>query len=400
MFLERKNYIMTVYKNVSVILPDKIRKTNVITDGGKIIDVCDFFNEKNLEIIDGKGCYLSPGFVDIHVHGGGGYSAMSSNPQDIINMCKAHALYGTTSILPTTLASPIPKIMAAVDAIRKAKEQCTDSNILGVHLEGPFLSLEMKGAQSPDNILSPSTHSPYELLDYWNGIRMMGAAPEIDGGLKLGEEIAKRGIVASVAHSNADYDITEKALLHGYSDITHIYSACSSVVKINMLRVAGVVEAGLSLEGYTTQFIADLRHLPVGLLKLIYKAKGPDKAYAITDGLDFAALDINEGEIYTQENGVEIVYDDGVMKLADLSCLAGSVATSSKLVKNMYKDSDIPLVDAIKMASTTPANIIGIGNTKGKIQIGYDADLVLFDNDINIKHVSVNGNIIKNELDN
>jgi len=388
----------TVYKNANIVLYDRIRKGNLIVKDGKIAEIVDRFDIKDAETVDVKGLYLAPGFVDIHVHGGGGYSAMSGNPEDIKNMCKAHAVRGTTSILPTTLAAPMPKIVAAVEAIKKAAEDYTFSNILGAHLEGPYLSLEMKGAQSPENIINPVDVSPTELLDLWKGIRMVGAAPEIPGGMELGKEISKRGIVASVAHSNATYEIVDKALDYGYSDITHIYSACSSVIKVNLFRVAGVVEAGLSLDGYTTQFIADLRHLPVGLIKLIYKAKGPDRAYAITDGLEFSASDMKEGEIYIQENDLAVVYEDGVMKLADRSSLAGSVATCADLVRNMYKKCDISLVDSVKMASTTPARVVGFGHRKGLIKANYDADLVIFDDDVNIKAVVTNGNIIVNKI--
>lgn len=388
----------TVFTNANVVFYDRVRKSNVVVENGKIAEITNRFDIPDVDTVDLKGLYLAPGFVDIHVHGGGGYSAMSDNPEDIKNMCKAHALRGTTSILPTTLAAPMHKIIAAIDAIKKASEDYDFSTILGTHLEGPYLSLEMKGAQSAENILDPVNVSPYELLDYWKGIRMVGAAPEIPGGLELGKEIAKRGIVASVAHSNATFDVIDKALNYGYSDVTHIYSACSSVVKINMFRVAGVVEAGLALDGYTTQFIADLRHLPVGLIKLIYRAKGPDKAYAITDGLEFAASDMKEGTVYKQENDVAVIYEDRVMKLADRSSLAGSVATCSDLVRNMYKECDISLVDAIKMTSTTPARVVGFGDRKGQIKAGFDADFAIFDEDVSIKGVVTNGKFIINNI--
>ncbi|MCL2514242.1 MAG: N-acetylglucosamine-6-phosphate deacetylase [Oscillospiraceae bacterium] len=390
---------MLILKNAKAIFPDRVREKNVIVKDGKIVDICGRFDGRteNAEIIDCGGLYLSPGFIDVHVHGGGGYSAMSGNPDDIIKMCEAHAWYGTTSILPTTLAAPIGKIQKAMSAIDDAMGKCGKCNILGIHLEGPFLSQEMKGAQSPENILAPSGHDPAELLDYSENIKMMGAAPETEGGFDLGLEISKRGIVASVAHSNAVYDDIEKALEYGYSDVTHLYSACSSVTKVNLFRIGGVVEAALALDGYTTQFIADLRHLPAGILKLIYKCKGADKAYAITDGLEFSAMEIDEGGIYTQENGLATVYEDGVMKLADRSCLAGSVATCAKLVRNLYKSADIPLADAVRMATLTPASVSGVQKYKGKISNGYDADLVLFDSDVNVKLVTVKGTVIRND---
>ena len=222
----------------------------------------------------------------------------------------------------------------------------------------------------------------------------MGAAPEEDGCLELGDKLRKRNIVASVAHSAASYEKVEEAVKHGYSDITHIYNACTSCFKEGIFRVAGVVEAGLVLDKITTQVIGDLRHLPKGLLQLIYKAKGVEKMYLITDGLEFSASDIKENTVYMQENGIGVIFEDGAMKLSDRSALAGSVATLKDCVRNMYKEVKIPLYEAVRMASLTPAEVIGFGNKKGKIEKGYDADLIIFDDNINIKSVITNGNIL------
>ncbi len=387
---------MRVYTNAKVVFENEIKEMCVVTQNGKIKDVCERFDVSDCEIIDCNGNFLSPGFADIHVHGGGGFSAMSDNSDEIVKMCYAHALRGTTSILPTTLAAKVKRLHKAIDSISEAKKKCDVSNILGVHLEGPFISMDMKGAQSPDNILVPTDENIADLLDYSKEIKIIGAAPEVEGGMNVGIQAAKRGIVASVAHSNADYSVIEKALENGYSDVTHIYSACSGMKKVGIFRVAGVVEAGLSLPGYTTQFIGDLRHLPYGVLKLIYQAKGADKAYAISDGLEYSALDMQDGTVIMQENGLEVVYEDNVMKLSDRSCLAGSVATSNVLVRNMYKTAGIPLVDAVRMASLTPLSVIGFDGTKGKIKENYDEDIIVFDDDINVSFVCVNGKIIKN----
>ena len=386
---------MNFYKNAKVIFPDKIRDCVVVTDGGKITDICERFDaNENDTVTDCKGLYLSPGFVDIHVHGGGNKSAMSTDYTDIVEMAEAHLKYGTTSIAPTTLAAPISQLKEAVLSIKKASEESKKANILGVHLEGPYISLQYKGAQSPESILNPEKDPPEELLELWDKILIMGAAPECDGVLALGDKLRKRGIVASVAHSAASYEQVETAVQHGFSDVTHIYNACSSCFKTGLFRNAGVVEAGLYMDELTTQTIADLRHLPQGLLKLIYKCKGDSKMYLITDGLEFSASDIKENTVYTQENGVNVIYEDRVMKLADRSALAGSAATLSDCVRNMYKCIGIPIYSAVKIATLTPAEVCGYGKVKGKIENGYDADLIMFDDDINIKSVITNGKII------
>ncbi len=387
---------MKIFKNAKVIFENEIKATTVLTNNGKIIAIGEDANCNDAQVIDCKGNYLAPGFADIHVHGGGGFSAMSEDPAEIVKMCEAHAFRGTTSIVPTTLAAPVKQLQKAIDNITKAMEVCP--MIRGIHLEGPFLSMKMKGAQSPDNILQPTKENYLALLDYSDKIVMMGAAPELEGSFELAQEMKKRGIVASCAHSDATYEIAEEALQYGFSDVTHLYSACSAMRKNGIFREVGVVEAALANDGYTTQFIADLRHLPAGALKLIYKCKGADRAYCITDGLEYAATDMEEGTVIMQENGLAVVYEDNVMKLADRSCLAGSVATSNVLVKNLWKVCDIALPEVIKMASTTPLKVIGKDDTKGRIKVGFDSDFVIFDDGVNVKYVCVGEREIRNEL--
>lgn len=381
---------MRLYQNARVILETGIADVCVLTENGKILEVAARLDAPAEEIVDCGGNYLSPGFADIHVHGGGGFSAMSESAEDIIAMCRAHAQHGVTSIVPTTLASPIPRLQRAIDTVAKAKDMCESANILGVHLEGPFLSPKKSGAQSPENILVPDEEAIASLLDYSGIVRMIGAAPEIENGMLVGEMAASRGIIASVAHSDADFETAEAALDHGYSDITHIFSACSAMHKEGIFRKVGVAEAGLALEGYTAQFIGDLKHLPAGAVKLIYKCKGAKKAYLISDGLEFSACDLKEGQTVTQENGMGAVYEDGVMLLSDRSCLAGSASSLDRMVRNMLS-CGIPLPEAVTMASLTPLRVLGFDDRKGRIRAGYDEDLVIFNDAIEIQRVFVNG---------
>ena len=378
---------MKFYKNAKVIFLDKIRDCAVVTDNGKIIDIVTHYElSENDTEKDCKGRYLSPGFIDIHVHGGGNKSAMSENPQDIIEMAEAHLKYGTTSIVPTTLAAPIEQLKKVTLSVKKASEESKTANILGIHYEGPYLSPKYKGAQSEEDLINPQDNPPDELFELWDKILIMGAAPEVKGALALGDKLKNRGITGSIAHSAASFEICEEAVKHGFSDVTHIYNACTSCFKTGIFRTAGVVEAGLTLDELTTQVIADLRHLPQGLLRLLYKCKGDEKMYLITDGLEFSAGDTKENTVYTQENGVKVIYEDNVMKLADRSALAGSAATLRDCVRNMYKCIGVPLYSAVRMASLTPATVIG-NKTKGQIAKGYDADLILFDDELNIKEI-------------
>ncbi len=391
--------MLTVFKNVRVITPVQIMDAMVVVDGARILGVHQHLDlPQGAAVIDGAGRYLSPGFVDIHVHGGGGFSVMSGSAQDVCGMAAAHGLFGTTSLVPTTLAAPIARLCDAIDGVREAAAICKSANILGIHLEGPFLAPSQRGAQSPDSILIPSEHDYIPLLERWDKLLMMGAAPEVPGALMLGRALAKRGVVASVAHSDASYEQVQAAMEQGYSDVTHIYSGCSTVTRKDGYRTAGVVEAGLALDGLTVQMIGDLRHLPVSLLRLIYQCKGADKISLITDGLECSASALCEGTVYTQENGVETIYEDGVMKLMNRQAFAGSVATCNVLVRNLYREAGISLCDAVRMASLTPATVVGFGHCKGRIASGYDADLLLYGEDIVPALVMVGGCIIHSAL--
>lgn len=388
----------TIVAGAKVLLPEGIRQKQVTVKDGRIMDVGEHAQpDPGDRLIRAEGLYLSPGFVDIHVHGGGGFSAMSGQARDVIGMANAHALHGTTSILPTTLASSIPKLVSAIEGVRSAAELPCDATILGVHLEGPCLSPAQSGAQSPDDLKIPAETDLTPLYDAWpEGIRMMGAAPELPGAMTLGEELASRGITASIAHSNATYDQVQEALRHGYSDVTHLYSSCSGMIRVHSYRIPGVIEAGLNLDELTVQVIADGKHLPFSLLQLIYRCKGPEKIELITDGLDFSAGELVEGTVYRQLNGMETVYEDGVMKLLSRESFAGSVATMHRCVRTMT-EAGVPLPQAVRMASENPARRIGAAR-KGRIAKGMDADLLLLNEKLDLLWVMSRGRVIADEL--
>ncbi len=381
----------TCFINCRVILENCIATCAVVTEQDKIIYVGDHppMND-DTHVIDGKGLYLSPGFVDIHVHGGGGFGVMDCTAEAVCRMCETHLRHGTTSILPTTLASSVALLQKAILSVKEASEKQKYQTILGVHLEGPFLSPSQKGAQSEDSILPVTEEHVKELLDTWDGIRMVGAAPEIPNIKILADELKRRKITMTVAHSDASFEDVERAVSLGFSDVTHIYSGCSTVTRKMGYRIAGVVEAGLCLDALSVTAIADLSHLPPSLLKLIYKCKGSDKMALITDALEPAGIQMENGTIYTQKNGVSALYEDGVMKLTDRTAFAGSVATMDCLVRNMKQVLELPIWEAVKMASFTPASVIG-ETTKGKISVGFDADLLLFDEDIRIRYCMCGG---------
>ena len=317
---------------------------------------------------------------------------MDKDPEKIKKAALAHTLHGTTGILPTMLSSPEEVLIDCADRIADVSKGFTDSNILGVHFEGPYMSPQMSGAQSDDAIFPVNVNSP--LLSVQN-LKMITMAPELQNANILAKKFAENGVTVAVGHTNATFEETEEAADNGFSDFTHIYNASTPTHKEGAFRVAGAVESALTNDKYTVQVIGDLRHLPLGLIRLIYKCKGADKAYFITDGLEFSAADLADGEKVLQLNGVPAVFKDGVMMTGDLSRLAGSASSMDVILRNAVKYVGIPLTDAVKMVASTPARVIGIDNKKGYIKENFDADLVLFDEDINIKKVMVNGKFVK-----
>lgn len=349
-----------------------------------------------LQVVDAAGAYAAPGFIDLHLHGGGGVEFMDATPAQIRQGCAAHARHGTTTLLPTTLAAPVDLTLRMIRAVRRAQAQTTECTIAGVHLEGPFLSPAQSGAQSPDALSLPAPELWERLLGEWpGGVRLMGAAPELPGALELGDALRARGIPASIAHSDADYAACRQALAHGYTDITHLYSGCSMVHRENGYRFGGVVEAGLLEDAFTVQVIADGRHLPPELLRLIVKCKGADRISLITDALFAAGSDVPEGTVLRQANGMETVLEDGVMKLPDRQAFAGSVATMDRLVRNMVQLAGAPLWDAVAMATATPARVAGLADKKGSLAPGFDADIVLLDKNLSVQAVMARGNFVK-----
>ena len=380
-----------IIENARIVLADRIADGCVRIKGAKIAEVAAHMDGEDR--FDAQGMYLTPGFIDLHVHGGGGRSVMSGRSEDVAAMARAHLADGTTTILPTTLAAPEDQLNAAIDAVSEAAR--TVPQIAGIHLEGPFLSPAQSGAQAPGAIRLPDVAEAERLLDRKKGlVKMMGAAPELEGALAVGDLLAREGVIGSMAHTDAAYDDVRRAADHGFSDVTHLFSCTSTIRRVNGYRIPGVVEAALLMDGLTTQFIGDLRHLPCELIRLILKAKGTKNAYLVTDGLEFSAAKLEEGTRYVQYNGMETVYEDEVMKLPDRQAFAGSVATMRKMVRNLVKTAGISLCDAVTLASATPARRLGL-RAKGAVAAGSDADLVLLDADLQTKAVISGGIIVK-----
>lgn len=324
---------------------------------------------------------------------------MDGTKEAIIEASKAHMKFGTTSIIPTTTTGDRESLFNTFDNIRMVKEgnyECP--NILGLHLEGPYFAYEQRGAQDPKYLRDPNPEEYLEIIEYSNDIVRWTIAPERAGAIELGRILTKRGIKCSIGHSNAVYEEVLEAYENGYNLITHFYSGMSMVRRINAFRYPGVVESGYLIDDMYVEVIADGMHLPASLLKLIYKVKGPDRIILVTDSMRGAGMPDGEYMLGNCRSGQMVIVEDGVAKMPARDSFAGSVATSDRLVRNMVKIADVPLREAVKMITYNPAKIMGIDNKKGSIAIDKDADIVVFDDDINMNLVMVGGRILINEL--
>ncbi len=389
----------TRYKifNGQIILPASIiLNGSVLIEAGKIIAV----GEGNLEfqdavLIDAKGQYISPGFIDIHIHGGGGYDFMDGTTEAFLKIAELHAQHGTTAMLPTTLSCEKEDLLLTLDAYEQANQINTKgAAFIGMHIEGPYFAISQRGAQDPKYIRNPDPIEYNEILEKYTFIKRWSAAPELPGAIAFGKKVRSKNILLAIAHSDAIYEEALEGFANGYSLATHFYSAMSGVTRRNAFRYAGIIEAAYLIDEMDVEIIADGVHLPAPLLQLVHKIKGPGRTALITDAMRAAGMPEEESVLGSLKNGIKVIVEDGVAKLPDKTSFAGSVATADRLVRTMINIAGISLLDTIQMISETPARIMGIQNQKGSLQIGRDADILIFDKNIQIGMTMVNGDIV------
>lgn len=376
-------------------------KTCILVNDGKIAAISENAPPAGMDYqeIDVQGNYLSPGFIDIHLHGGNGYDFMDASADAFIGAAEFHAKFGTTSMVPTLCTAKAADYKRIFKAFKKAQDNmhtCYCAELLGLHIEGPYISKEFKGAQSESCIKRP-LHREYEsLFNAAEGnLIIWGGAPEIPGVPAFGQYICSRGIVASIAHSSANYKEAAQALTSGFTHITHFYNAMSGVRKTGALKNGGVIEAGYLDNNATIELIADGIHVPACLLKLAYKIKGAGKICLISDAIRAAGL--SEGTstyLGNKKDSIRIVSSNGAAWLEDRSALAGSVVTTNKLLANMVNLAEVPLNEAVKMLTSTPATVIGFKSIKGLLKPGRQADIVIFDKKFKIKMTMIRGRIV------
>ena len=383
--------------NGKIITPNCIIPTGcVCIENGKILEISEEdIHFADSEIIDAQANHIAPGFIDLHTHGAGGSDFMDDSVEAYLQIAKTHAQHGTTGLYPTTLASANEELFKTFEIYRQAKTQNTQgAAFLGFHLEGPYFAMSQRGAQDPKYIRNPHPDDYMAILDATDDIVRWSAAPELAGSKEFAETLVSRGILPAIAHSDAIYEELLPAFDWGFTHITHLYSGTSGVCRRNCFRYAGVIETAYLMDGMTVEIIADGVHLPASLLQLIYKIKGPENIALITDSMRAAGMPDGKSILGSFANGREVVVEDGVAKLPDRTAFAGSVATADRLVKTMLRLTGATLPETIQMITATPARIMGIDKTKGSLAKGKDADVVIFDKDINIRMTMVNGNVV------
>lgn len=375
--------------NARILTPQGwLKDGSVLIRDGKILEVtnCDLA-VIGAQLIDVKGMYVLPGGVEIHAHGGGGRDFMECTEDAFRSATRTHMKYGTTSIFPTLSSSTVPMIEQAAETCTKLMEE-KDSPILGLHLEGHYLNMAMAGGQMPENIKNPDPNEYIPIVEKWHCIKRWDAAPELPGAMQFGKYITGKGILASVAHTQAEFEDIRTAYEAGYTHATHFYNAMPGFHKRREYKYEGTVESIYLMDDMTVEVVADGIHVPPTILRLVYKIKGVERMCAITDALACAASDSKEAF------DPRVIIEDGVCKLADHSALAGSVATMDRLIRTMVQKADIPLADAARMVSETPARIMGVFDRKGSLQKGKDADIIVMDEELKIRAVWAMGKLV------
>ncbi|MBQ5898568.1 MAG: N-acetylglucosamine-6-phosphate deacetylase [Alistipes sp.] len=353
----------------------------IIFDGNKILDLgsgpvpieCD-------NKIDAAGGYILPGGIDIHVHGGGGHDFMEGTEEAFRIATQTHLRHGTTAIYPTLAASSTEMIMEATATTEKLMAE-PNSTIMGLHLEGPYFNMVMAGGQMPEYIRNPQSEEYKHIIENTSCIKRWDAAPELEGAIEFGRYVSSKGIVTSIAHTTANYNVVKAACEAGYSLATHFYNAMTGVHKKREFKHEGTIESIYLMDEMNVELVADGIHVPPVILRMVHKMKGVERTCLITDAMGCTASDSKEAF------DPRVIIEDGVCKLSDRSAIAGSIATMDRLIRTMVQQAEIPLEDAVRMASETPARIMGIYDRKGSLDKGKDADVIIMDENLELKGV-------------
>lgn len=389
----------TLLHSAKLILPDEIVTGWLLAEDNRISQVGRGEPPADLQadvVRSLAGNYLAPGLIDSHVHGGNLGNFSHDGTEGIVKAAKTHLAGGITTIYPTVVPGDHAAILAVIDRFRGAREAMEDGpNMPGLHLEGPYLNVKQRGAISEKNIRPPRPDEYRDILRYAKGdVRRWTFAPEMEGAAQFAEDLREAGVLPSIGHSDAEYSTVLEIFRHGATHVTHLYSACSTIVRRSGFRFPGVIESAYAIPDMTVEIIADGCHLPPELLRMVWRLKGVSHTCLVTDALQYAGAGLERpGETVhvSDPHDRSLIIEDDVLKVADRSVFSGSIATADRLLRVMRDKAQVPLVDCVRMMSLTPAQILGIDDKKGSLTVRKDADLIVFDEDIKILGVMVGG---------
>lgn len=387
-------YMLTQIVNGTILTPQGwLKNGSIILRDNKVLEVtnCDLAII-GANIVDARGMYVVPGYIEMHVHGGGGRDFQEGTEEAFETAVKSHLKYGTTSIFPTLSSSTVPMIQRAVETCNKMMAQ-PNSPVLGLHLEGHYLNPKRAGAQMPKWIKNPDPNEYVHIVENSPCLKRWDAAPELPGAIQFGRYCRDNGILPSIAHTAAEWQDVKAGYENGFTHVTHFYNAMPGFHNKREYKYEGTVESVYLIDDMTVECVADGIHVPPTILRMCYKIKGVERMALITDALAVAAMD-GDGKAFDPR----VVIEDGVCKLSDRSALAGSIATNDRLVRTAVQQAEIPLEDAVRMCSETPARIMNVLDRKGTLERGKDADVLILDENLKVRCVWQMGQIVENTL--
>src|SRR5882724_5508554 len=383
-----------ILTNARLIFRDGIREgLELVVEKGRISAIRERSRARANEVLDLHGNYLAAGFIDLHVHGALGRDSMEASAEAFQDICDYHASGGTTSLLLTTATAPLDRITDVLNVVRDCIPRLARRSnpiirqIAGVHVEGPFISKAKCGAQRAEFIQSPSQASVQQLLDYADVIKRITIAPELPGALETIENFYAHRISVSGGHSDAWDEQAREGFARGIRSVTHTFNCMSSARRRGVYRVGGLLEFALSEPRISCELIADGHHVSPTLMKMLYCAKGPGGICLVTDATAGAGLP--DGSRFSLF-GNDCIVQGGVCLLADSSALAGSASRMIQLVRMMVSEVDVPVHEAVAMATENPARAIGL-ETKGRLEVGADADLVVVSPELEVVRTLAGG---------
>lgn len=384
-----------------VVLPGQIlENSSVLLENGKIAAIGESC-PADAQAVDAQGKWVLPGFIDVHVHGGGNADFMDAEVDAFKVAAHAHALHGTTAMAPTTMTCEDSLLETVIDCFLEADAQGYDNGaqLLGLHLEGPYFSAASKGAQPISEQRIPNREDLERIIARAKGrIIRWDAAPELDNMDIFAQVMKEHGILASAGHTSADAYRAEDAFSWGFSHTTHFYNAMSTFHKKNGIVYSGVIEATYLHDEVTIELIGDGMHIPKQSMLLAHRIKGSDNICLVTDAMRAACTNDTHSMLGAKVGGVPVVIKDTVAQLPDFSSYAGSICTMDRALRTAHVKYGLPLCDVSKMLSLTPARLSGCAHRKGSLEVGKDADIVVMDQDFTVEKVFVMGKQITQEL--